>query len=90
MKWNNGSGVFRHILDSVTVGGTAGAVGGNATTGINPTTWVTLAGQVAMTGNGGSKWFYIVNDVTGESYQVFIGCKNFATKSYYMRVHYYQ
>ena len=90
IKWNNGTGMFRYIHDSVTTGGTAGTVVGTSTAGINPTTWVTLTGQPAMVANAAAKWMYIVNDVTGESYQVFIGCKNFATKLYYIRVHYYQ
>ena len=90
IRWNNGTGIFRHILDSVTVGGATGTVGGTATTGINPTTWIALTGQVAMTGNGGSKWFYIVNDATGESYEVFLSARTFSTKTYYIRVHYYQ
>ena len=90
IKWNNGTGVFRHVFDSVTSGAVAGTVAGTSTAAINPTTWVALTGQPAMIANGGAKWMYIVNDITSESYQVFIGCKNFATKSYYMRVHYYQ
>ena len=90
IKWNNGTGVFRHVFDSVTSGTVAGTVAGTSTAAINPTTWVALTGQPAMVANSGAKWMYIVNDVTSESYQVFIGCKNFTTKSYYMRVHYYQ
>ena len=90
IKWNNGTGLFRHILDSVTAGGTAGAVGGTSTSGVNPTTWVALSGQNAITANAGAKWIYMVNDITGESYQIFIGCRSFASKQYYMRVHYYQ
>ena len=90
IKWNNGKGLFRYICDSLTTGGSPGSIVGTSTADINPSTWVTLTGQSAMIGNAGAKWMYIVNDVTNESYQVFIGCKNFASKLYYIRVHYYQ
>ena len=89
IKWNNGTGSFRYIHDSLTTGASPGTVVGNAVV-VNPSTWVTLTGQPAMVANAGAKWMYIVNDVTGESYQVFIGCKNFTSKLYYIRVHYYQ
>ena len=91
IKWNNGTGLFRYICNSLTTGAlTNGSVVGTSTAGINPSTWVNLTGQPAMVANAGAKWMYIVNDVTGESYQVFIGCINFTKKSYYIRVHYYQ
>lgn len=90
IKWNQGTGIFRYIADAVASNSLVGSVGATSTSAINPTTWTAPSGQSAMSGNAGAKWMYLVNDVTGESYQVFVGCRSFARREFYIRVHYYQ